>query len=149
VKKSAIAAAALAGVTALAGGSALPGSASTDHDMRTISLVLHTTAAHELGKYTFAATDRATSDGEFVGYDTIFGRYIPKTNTTRIHVALALEGGIIVAKVADHGAKGNVITYRGRIVCGTGKFEGAHGTVRAHSPASDSSVTYETIRYHL
>jgi hypothetical protein len=149
VKKSVAGAAALIGVTALSGGSALSGSASTTHDSHTIKVVLHSTAAHQLGKYTFAATDQATSGGKFVGYDTLFGRYSPKTNVTHFQVALALEGGVILARISDQGAQGNTIRYQGSIVCGSGRFEGAQGTVVAHSPASNPNVTYETIKYHL
>jgi hypothetical protein len=131
----------------LSGAAALPGSASTDNKAQTIKLVMHQTASHRLGKYMFAGTDRAKSGGKFAGYDTISGRFFPKANKVRIQVAFALNGGILLARVSEHGSTPQTIKYRGPILGGSGNFAGVTGRITAHSPASDQTTTYVTLTY--
>jgi len=147
MKRLAVAAAALAGVTALSGAAASPGSASTDNKAQTIKLVMHQTGFHLLGKNTFAGTDRAKSGGKFAGYDTISGRFFPKTNKVRVQVAFALAGGILLARANEHGSTPQTIKYRGPILGGSGKFAGVTGRITAHSPANDDTTTYVTLTY--
>jgi hypothetical protein len=137
----------LAGVTAIAGAAAQTGTAAAASAVHTKRLVLHQTATHRVGKYSFTGTDTARSavSQKIVGYDTISGHFYPKTNSLKIHVALSLKGGLIVARL--HGIGAN--QYTGTITKGAGKYNGVTGTITAHSPTQNSKKTFVNLTYHL
>lgn len=148
-RAAAVAAAMLVGVTALSGAVAQTGSATTDSTVHTKRLVLHQTATHGVGRYSFVGTDTARSAAtqKVVGYDTISGHYYPRTDSVKIQVAIALRGGIIVARV--HSLKSVPNQYVGPIVKGSGKYNGIRGTVTAHSPSQNSLKTFVTLTYRF
>ena len=151
MKKSAVAAAALVGASALTGSVVAPGSATTAApQMHTKRMVLHQTAAHSVGKFTFTGTDVVKSRArKIIGYDAITGKFYPKKGKVVIDVAFALRGGIIVARVSHKGPAPDVIKFEGPILKGSGKFKGIEGTITARSPADNDEKTFVTLRYHL
>ena len=129
MKKQTAAALALIAVPALAGAATMQDTATAGTTTYTRHLVLHQTGTHNLGKYDFAGTDKISdrSTGKFLGYDAITGHFDPKANTARIHAALALKGGLLIARV--HNVTEN--SYKGRITGGTGAYQGVTGTLIA------------------
>jgi len=107
-------------------------------------LVLHETGGHGLGGNTFVGTDKARSraTNEVVGFDTFTGHFSRATNKVVIHVALALKGGIIVGRVTFDGSQPR---FDGRILKGTGKFQGVNGTITGRS--TNGKKTFVTLRY--
>jgi hypothetical protein len=131
----------------------LPGAATAGTTMHTKRLVMHQTAAHRVGKFTFTGTDLARSrrTGDVVGYDTISGTYFPKTQALLIHVAFSLKGGLIITRVKQlPGPPVNgFIHYKGQITKGSGKYAGVQGTITARSPAKNDKKTFVTLNYQL
>jgi hypothetical protein len=138
MKKYALAAAALAGVTAFTGASAAPATAPVAEDKAVTVLRwrLIENASHQLGENAFAGSDtiRSVRTGKIVGYDSYTARFFPQTNKARFHVAAAVRGGILVA--ALHGTPTQDV-FNGRVIRGTGKFAGAEGTVVAKPEANN------------
>jgi hypothetical protein len=143
MKKTAVAAAALAGTAALSGAAIVSGPATASSQVTTVRLVLHQTHGHELSKYTSAGTDVDRSSGKIVGYDSIVARFHPSTGRVGIDIAFALRGGIITAHVTT---VGQAPKFRGTILGGTRKYARASGTIRGHSPLDNSRRTFMTLR---
>jgi hypothetical protein len=143
MKKTAVAAVALAGTAALSGATLVPGAAEASSKATVMHLVLHETGTHSLSKYTFGGTDVARTRGKVVGYDAITGRFHPATNTVDVDVAFATRGGLILLHVSQSADEAG---FRGKIFGGTGKYAGATGTVRGHSAAGDDTKTFVTLR---
>ena len=152
MKRSAVAAAALVGASALTGSVVAPGSATTAApQMHTKRMVLHQTESHNVGRTSFigADVDRSRA-GKIVGYDAITGKFYPTSGKVVIDVAFALKGGIIMARVSSHGPGDNgVVRYQGPILKGSGKYKGIDGTITAHSPSENEAKTFVKLRYHL
>jgi hypothetical protein len=149
MKKTALAAVALAGVAALSGASAAPAAAPVAQAKaaHTLKWKLTETASHNVGNHGFVGADtiRSVRTGKIVGYDSTTGVFFPATNSARIQVAASVQGGILVGQV--HGAfTSNDVVFHGRILRGTGKFQGAHGTITAQ-PIGNGNRTLVTIHY--
>lgn len=146
MKKYALAAAALAGVTAFTGASAAPATAPVAEDKAATVLRwrLIEKASHQLGQNTFSGIDtiRSVRTGNIVGHDSYTARFFPRTNRVRLQVAAAVKGGILVAAV--HGTPTQDV-FQGRVIRGTGKFSGAEGTVIAR-PEGQRNTVLVTIR---
>jgi hypothetical protein len=149
MNKTAVAAAAVVAMTSLAGMATLPGTAAaSDSQVHVLHLVAHARGDVDLGNNRFAATDVYKSDGEVVGYGVGSGRVFRKEKKLTIQGALALKGGIIVARTTQHGLS-DTFHFSGPIIGGTGKYEGVKGTVKSHSSATTNDVNFTTIRYHF
>jgi hypothetical protein len=95
---------------------------------------------------TFVSTDVEKSHGKVVGFDTLAGRFNLKTHHVRIFVALSRKDGLLYATL---NGSGDTNRFHGRVTGGAGRFAGATGTVRTHSPSQNSNRTYVTVRYHF
>ena len=152
MKKSAIAVAALVGLTTLTAATSAPAAAPADSSAaqatHTRRFVLHETASHNVGKRAFVGTDNARSPRthKIVGYDSTTGHFDPKTTVVTVQVALALKGGIIVGRVKGVFETSPVILH-GPITKGSGKYVGIKGDITAR--LTDSRKTFVTLRYHF
>jgi hypothetical protein len=118
---------------AFTGATAAPAAAPVADDAKaahTLRWRLTETAGHDVGKSSFVGTDRVRSvrTGNIVGYDSISGRYFSRTNSARIQAAWSVKGGIVVGQVRGK-FDSNHAVFRGHILKGTGKFNGAQGTI--------------------
>ena len=151
MKRLVLAAVALAGVTGFAGAaSAAPAEAPVSEARgaaHTLKWKLAELASHNLGGRDFAGADRIRSvrTGEIVGYDSITGRYFPRTNSARIDVAASVKGGILVGRVRGEFSSNDAV-FRGRVLKGTGKFQGAEGTIVVRLVGNEGRALV-TIRY--
>jgi hypothetical protein len=98
--------------------------------------------SHNTSKTTFTSAEVERHKGKFVGYDVVTGRFNPSTNRVHINVAVARKGGLLFAQLS---AKGNNDLH-GTVTGGTGKFDGAVGTVTAHSVSNKKTAV--TVKYH-
>ncbi len=154
MNKLAATSAALVAVSSLSGAAVLssaatataPGPAQVERATHTRKLVLNETASHNLGKTTFAGTDRIKSAAtdKVIGYDSYTGRFNETTRKVVVHVALALRGGIMLGRVTF---VGNSDEFTGKITQGSGKFDGVTGTIEGVSPGGRK--TFVTLRYTL
>jgi hypothetical protein len=147
MKKYALAAAALAGVTAFTGASAAPATAPVAEDKAVTVLRwrLIEQESRQLGQNAFAGSDtiRSVRTGKIVGYDSYTARFFPGTNNVRLQFAAAVKGGILIA--ALHGTPTQDV-FNGRVIRGTGKFTGAQGTVVARPEGGTQNRVLVTIR---
>ncbi len=150
MKKTAVAAVALASVTALTGASAAPAtsdSATQAATAHTLKWKLIETAFHRAGAHGFVGTDKIRSrrTGKVVGYDSFTGKFFRRTDSAKIQFAASVKGGILVGQA--HGSfSSEHPVFHGRVLKGTGKFAGAQGTIVAR-PIGDGSNTSITITY--
>jgi len=147
MKKMVAASAALITATTLSGAAVLAGSATAQSTVHTTKLVLHETGSHDLGRNSFAGTDKARSaaTGKVVGFDTISGSFNRKTHEASVDVALALKGGLVVGHVTLTESSPR---FKGTITSGTGAFEGITGTIRGRQ-VGDTGKTFVTLRWEL
>ena len=150
MKRLVLAAVALAGVTTFAGAaSAAPTETPVAEAkaVHTLKWKLGEIASHNVGGRDFAGADRIRSvrTGEVVGFDSITGRYFPRTNSARIDVAASVKGGILVGRVSGEFSSNNAV-FTGRVLKGTGKFKGAEGTIVVRL-VGDEGRARVTIRY--
>ena len=152
MKKLVFAAVALAGVTAFTGASAAPAAAPVAEPakaMHTLKWRLTEIASHNVGRHGFTTADRIRSvrSGEIVGYDSVSGKFFPRTSKARIDVAASLRGGVLIARVHADFDSGNTV-FHGPVLKGTGRFLGAEGTIAA-KPIGDGTRTLVIVHYHL
>lgn len=114
--------------------------ATTTHTKR---LVLHVIAGKELDQTHFAGAERVRSraTGKVVGFDSFKGHVLPDRVVG--DTALAFKGGILLMRTHTVGTA--PVRYAGRVIGGTGVFDGATGT--AHGRAVSQETTIFTIRY--
>jgi hypothetical protein len=147
MKKTAVAAIALTGAAALSGAAILPGAAAphpaAKHVMRFVSI---SGPSRNVGKFGFIASDKDKRAGKVVGYDSLSGTYNPKNGVVNLNVAVALNGGLITVHLAQ---KGDQTSATGKITGGSGKYAGIKGTIRTHSPSSNSKKTFVVLDYTL
>jgi len=143
MKKSAVAAATIIGVSALTGATVLPGSAASDSAVHTKKLVLREIASHQLTESQFTGSDqiRSARTHAVVGFHAFTGRYYPAKATAVLQGALALKGGILLGRVP---VPDGATTFEGRITGGSGKYAGAEGTITGHF---GEAATYVTLHY--
>jgi hypothetical protein len=149
MRKLVLAAAALAGVTALTGASAAPAAAPgvDSREAHTLRWRLTEVASHDVGRTAFVGTDRIRSvrTGEVVGYSSYRGRFFPADNSARLDVAASVKGGILVGRLrGTFDTDGEV--FRGPVLKGTGKFQGAEGTIVGR-PVGETGRILITVRY--
>jgi hypothetical protein len=150
MKRLVLAAVALTGLTAFAGAASAapteaPGvEAKAVHTLRWKGVEI---ASHRVGGHYFAGADRLRSmrTGEIVGYDSFTGRYLPRTNSARIDLAASVKGGILVGRVIGEFSS-NPIVFRGPVLKGTGRFQGADGQMVIRLVGTEGRARY-TIRY--
>jgi hypothetical protein len=149
MNKSIVAAATLAGVTALTGASVAPAMTSTAGAKETHVLKwrLTETASHDFTNR-FVGTDviRSARTGKIVGYDSTTGRVYPQRGRVVVQVAASLKGGILIGQVG--GRFDTDVVFHGRILKGTGKYRGAQGTMTAR-PSAGGNKTFVRIVLNL
>jgi hypothetical protein len=150
MKKAAVAAAALVGVTAFTGASVAPAATPSPgvKAAHTIRWMLTETASHNVAKNGFVGTDviRSVRTGKIVGYDSTTGVFFPKTQGARIQVAASVHHGILVGQVHGRFTSNDVVLH-GKILRGTGKFAGAKGTITAQPRGANGQKTLVVIHY--
>lgn len=134
MKKSVVAALALASATAFTGASAAPATPPTAETQaaHTLRWQLAETGSKQVAPNAYVGTDviRSARTGKIVGYDSSTLRFFLKANRARIQLAAAVKGGILVYAVHSRITLDDVV-FHGRVLRGTGKFAGAEGTVTA------------------
>lgn len=115
-------------IPALTGAGVLQDSATAGTSTHTTKLVLHQQSSHRVGKFDFTGTDKAVSAAthDVVGFDSFTGHFDRQTKTAVIQAAFALKGGIILVRVRF---VNNDPAFKGRILGGTGAYQGISGTV--------------------
>jgi hypothetical protein len=106
-------------------------SAPSSHTLKFRAIKL---TSHGFGKTSFVQTEKDVSKGKFIGNDILDAKFNPKTNGLRGVVTAAFKGGTITASVS--GADPNPLT--GKILSGTGKYNGISGTLTATSGSHNS-----------
>jgi hypothetical protein len=150
MKRTAIAAVALAGATALTGAS-VSSSAAPSTDTKSVHVLnrrVHELKDHQVGHNAYTGTDviRCRKTLEFLGYDAGTAKVLTARKVLKVHLAFAVKGGLIVARMSAHFNESDVFT--GRVLSGTGKFKGIAGTMTARSKPSNDKVTFITLRVH-
>jgi hypothetical protein len=144
MNKLALSAAVVATTAAVAGAAVTP--AAGDTKVHTKRLVSTDIASHGLGPHTFAGAAVDRHAGNIVGYDTFTGHFYPKQDRADIWDSIALRGGTI--SVIVH-ATASASVFNGRILNGTGKYQGIRGTVTARPAPQNGEKTYITLTYHF
>jgi hypothetical protein len=147
MNRTAMAAAALAGVTLLTGAS-VGSPAAPSPEAKTAHVLKwkwHLLAGHQLGlSQSVVETEviRSRRTNKIIGYTSHSLRF-GNTHGTQIQAAAAVRGGIIVGRL--HAPAGvNVLT--GRVVSGTGKFKGITGTWTFRQTRKDPATALVTVR---
>jgi hypothetical protein len=148
MKRTAIAAVALAGATALTGAS-VSSSATPSTETRSahvISWKLHELTNYQVGDNAFTGTDviRSRKTHKVLGYNAGTAKFLPAQNVLKLDIAFAVKGGLIVVRMSGDFDESDVFT--GRVLSGTGDFKGISGTVTARSQPSNDAVTFVTLR---
>jgi hypothetical protein len=81
---------------------------------------------HNFSKTSFGETGKDVRHGTIVGFDTINGKFHPKTRSANGAVAFSTKGGMLIGKLTF--SNGPITT--GRVTGGTGKFKNATGTIK-------------------
>jgi hypothetical protein len=116
--------------------------APTPHTLKFTAISL---ADHNLGKTHFSGAEVDKRKGKVIGYDVFTGTFDPATNKVKLQVALGIKGGFLLLDLDPTTG----IRFTGTVAGGTGKFAGATGTIKAHSPSQNSNKTFVTIHYTL
>jgi hypothetical protein len=143
MNKLVLAAAAGLAATALAGAAAIP--AAGNAKVYTKRFVAHDIKSHAYGPNTFAGTAVDRHAGKVIGYDSFSGHFYPKLGRADIWDSIALRGGTISVIVHFTGSP----TSSGRILNGTGKYQGIDGTVTARPDPQNEEATHITLTYHF
>lgn len=127
-------------VTALAGsGLALAGGADAAGKKHSITGLSASVAGLPLGKGFAGIDSLATHGGKPIGFDTVAG-HATASGGTHLDGALSLKGGMIYYTLdLPDGTSGT-----GKVLGGTGKYQGAKGTVEAHVQG-DGGVVDSTV----
>ena len=121
------------------------GTASAHDTTHTLKLTAVSTASHGFSQTSFGGADTDHHKGKVIGYDVITGTFDTATNEAKIHVAVALKGGIMLITLTENSSS----QIQGVITGGDGRFAGVQGTVTGHSPSQNSKKTFVTLRYHF
>lgn len=125
-------------------GATVSTTASADSESHTLKFVAIQGPSTNPTRTTFMANEVEKSNGKVVGFDTISGRFNPKTQSLTIFVAFSRAGGLLYARLTGTGT-----SFHGRVTGGAGAYRGAEGTITAHSASQNSNRTYVTVHYHL
>jgi hypothetical protein len=108
----------------------------------TLTFVAVSTFGHQLDKTHFVAADKDKSGGEVIGTDSL--TCVVRTRTTaRCHVAAAFKGGILLGAFTQNSDTGDL---SGKVIGGTGKFDGATGTISGTAQSQNREKV--TLTYH-
>ena len=147
MKRLFIALISMVAVYGLSGAVAISGSATADALMHTRRFVLRSMAETSIGgTNTFGGADVVKVRGRIVGYDAISGRFYPKQAKVILHLAFALKGGIVVCRLVHKGSGPEDATIVGRILNGSGKYNGVSGTITWREVERNKVLA--TLRYH-
>jgi hypothetical protein len=144
MKKTALTAAMVLAATTLTGAAVLP--AAGDAPVYTKRLVSLDIESHSLGPHTFAGAAVDRHAGHVIGYDAFTGHFYPKQERADIWVSYALKDGTISAVVH---ANASATVNTGRILNGTGKYQGVRGTISARPAPHNGEKTFITLTYHF
>jgi hypothetical protein len=145
IKKYAATALLLAAVPAIAGAAATHQPATAATSTHTKHLMLHVTAAASIDQRHFVGTERVRSrvSGKVVGFDSFNGHVL--SDRVVYQTALTFKGGILLTRVHTVGT--SPTKYVGRVIGGTGVYQGATGTV--FGQAVSDEVTRFDVQYSL
>jgi hypothetical protein len=144
MKKTALIAAMVLAATTLTGAAVLPAAGdATVYTKRLVSLDLE---SHSLGAHTFAGAAVDRHAGHVIGYDAFTGRFYPKQERADIWVSYALRDGTISGVVH---ANASATINTGRILNGTGNYQGVRGTISARPAPHNGEKTFVTLTYHF
>ena len=147
MNRTAIAAAALAGATALTGASVSSSAApSTEAKApHVLKWKWHAIADHEIGGDTIVGTHaiRSQRSNNIIGYSSFTGGLLPAHNGLKVQAAAAVKDGVIVLRGQ---APFSADALTGQVVSGTGKFKGINGTWRLHEAPNNPNVIFVTVR---
>jgi hypothetical protein len=127
VKRAAVGAAAAALVAGAVAG-ATTTSASGAPQTRTVRFVAVETGSHRFPPTSFAGSDVERHKGKVIGYDSFTGKFNLQTHVAHLRVAISWRGGQIFLR----GRQTEAGVFTGTITGGTGKYQGASGTVTGH-----------------
>jgi hypothetical protein len=82
--------------------------------------------------------------GKVIGYDVLHVVFNPKTETAKLNIVLAADGGFLYAVASASSSP----VIRGTVTGGTGIFQGAAGTLLAKNLNQAGTKTAVTITYH-
>jgi len=82
--------------------------------------------------------------GKVIGYDMLRVVFNPKTETAKLNVVFAADGGFLYGVA---GASSSPVIH-GRVTGGTGIFQGAAGTILAKNLNNAGTKTAITVTYH-
>ena len=85
-----------------------------------------------------------TKSGKVIGYDMLHVVFNPKTETAKLSVVFAADGGFLYG--VAHASSSPVI--HGTVTGGTGIFTGAVGTILAKNLNNAGTKTAITVKYH-
>lgn len=128
-----------------AGAFLLPAVASTNATTHTLKFTAVAQLQTNFSRTEFGQDEKdVNSAGRIIGFDVIHGSFDPATNTARGDVALSTKGGILYGKLRFS----NGPITRGTVTGGTGKFEGATGTIYGKSLNKQGTRTAVTVTWH-
>jgi hypothetical protein len=134
------------GGTALIGTGAflLPAAASPHSAIHTLKFTAVTQKSANFSKTTFGQDEKDVSAGKVIGFDTIYGKFNPKTNTAKGGVTLDTNGGFLYGTL---NFSNSPVTH-GKVTGGTGAFKGVTGTILGKDLNKKGTRTAVTITYH-
>jgi hypothetical protein len=133
-----------AGTVAITGtGAAIAATSSHAHTLSFTSK--QTSATTQFGAH-FVNADRDVRGGHVIGDDVLSGKvtYTKKVHSITGSIAIALDGGEIYARIT-----GNPDTNKlaGKLIGGTGKYNGISGTVSG-KPVGKDGAEHLVVKYH-
>jgi hypothetical protein len=140
-----IAAVGAAALLAGGGASLVPAAASAHSVARTLKF---TAVTQKAASFSRAAAGEAENDinkaGKIIGFDVIYIAFSPKTHTASGGVTLDTSGGFLYGTLKFT----NGPVTHGRVTGGTGRFNGAAGTITGKDLNKSGTRTAVTITYH-
>jgi hypothetical protein len=127
------------------GGSTMVNAADAAPPTKHMRFVAHSDRNIGFSPRTGGSTEIDRSHGQRVGFDLTTAKFDPATGTVTIHVAVARRGGLLYATVHDV----STTQYVGRVTGGSGRFEGARGTVTARNLDARGNRTRVNVTYTL
>jgi hypothetical protein len=142
MKRAAVGTAAAALISGGIAGSAVM-SASGAPQTRTVKFVAVETGSHNFPPTGFAGTDVERHKGKVIGYDTFDGTFNVHTHVAKLRVAVSWRGGQVFLR----GTQTEDGVFTGTITGGTGKYQGASGTVNGHQAGPKKTVLTAHVTY--
>ena len=127
-----------------AGAFALPALASGTSATHTLHFTAVSLKDANFSKNQFGQAEKDVRNGKIIGFDVVYGRFHPATNSARGRVAVSTRGGLLYGKLKF--SNGPITT--GTVTGGTGRFAGATGTIYGKSLNKSGTRTAVTVHWH-